>query len=145
MLHLPEHIRRLGPAALFATEAFESFNAIIRAKSVHSNRQAPSRDIARAFAQGNRIRHLLSGGFFIHKSSPAPYTDTTAVVSGMVARTPFSFARSDWRAVGDGPRSLIGSRSTITGYLGLDENEAPRGMSSSLRLLRYNHSTMPLT
>lgn len=31
---------------------------------MHSNRQAPSRDIARAFAQGNRIRHLLSGGHF---------------------------------------------------------------------------------
>ncbi|KAJ8487998.1 hypothetical protein ONZ45_g14118 [Pleurotus djamor] len=64
LLHLPEHIRRFGPAILFATEAFESYNAVIRAKSVHSNRHAPSRDIARAFAQGNRIRHLLSGGFF---------------------------------------------------------------------------------
>ncbi|KAJ7436385.1 hypothetical protein B0H11DRAFT_2164125 [Mycena galericulata] len=61
-LHLPEHIRRFGPAILFATEAFESFNAVIRAKSVHSNRHAPSRDFAHAFAQGNRIRHLLSGG-----------------------------------------------------------------------------------
>ena len=50
---------------LFATEAFESFNAVIRAKSVHSNRQAPSRDIAMAFAEGNRIRHLLSGGYFL--------------------------------------------------------------------------------
>lgn len=36
-VHLTEHIRRFGPAILFATEAFESFNAIIRAKSVHSN------------------------------------------------------------------------------------------------------------
>ena len=64
ILHLPDHIRRFGPAILFATESFESFNAVIRAKSVHSNRQAPSRDIALAFAQGNRLRHLLSGGFF---------------------------------------------------------------------------------
>ncbi|KAK7025377.1 hypothetical protein VNI00_016013 [Paramarasmius palmivorus] len=67
LLHLPEHIRCFGPAILFATEAFESFNAVIRAKSVHSNRQAPSRDIARAFAQGNRIRHILSGGLFQEK------------------------------------------------------------------------------
>ncbi|KZV81638.1 hypothetical protein EXIGLDRAFT_628172, partial [Exidia glandulosa HHB12029] len=52
LLHLPAHIRRFGPAILFATEGFESFNA------------APSRDIARAFAQGDRVRHLLSGGFF---------------------------------------------------------------------------------
>ncbi|KAI0259241.1 hypothetical protein BC834DRAFT_833886, partial [Gloeopeniophorella convolvens] len=61
LLHLPAHIRRFGPAILFATEAFESFNAVIRAKSVHSNRLAPSRDIATAFAHNNRVRHLLSG------------------------------------------------------------------------------------
>ena len=60
--HLVAHIRRFGPAILFATEAFESFNAVIRAKSVHSNHQAPSRDIARGFARANRTRHLLSGG-----------------------------------------------------------------------------------
>jgi len=29
ILHLPSHIRRFGPASLFATEAFESFNAVI--------------------------------------------------------------------------------------------------------------------
>ncbi|KAJ3765406.1 hypothetical protein FB446DRAFT_795079 [Lentinula raphanica] len=46
LVHLALHIRRFGPAMLFATEAFESFNAVIRAKSVHLNRQAPSRDIA---------------------------------------------------------------------------------------------------
>ena len=63
LLHLPSHIRRFGPANHFATETFESFNAVIRAKSVHSNRISPSRDIAIAFAHGNRIRHLLSGGF----------------------------------------------------------------------------------
>ncbi|KAJ7886066.1 hypothetical protein B0H13DRAFT_2535282 [Mycena leptocephala] len=58
ILHLPAHIRRFGPAILFATEAFESFNAVIRAKSVHSNRHAP-------ICPGNRIRHLLSGGLFL--------------------------------------------------------------------------------
>lgn len=64
ILHLPDHILDFGPAGIFATEAFESFNAIIRSKSVHSNRQAPSRDIARAFAQESRVRHLISGGAF---------------------------------------------------------------------------------
>lgn len=63
-LHLVEHIRRFGPAILFATEAFESFNAVIRAKSIHSNRHAPSWDIAHTFAQGNCICHLMSGGLF---------------------------------------------------------------------------------
>ncbi|KAH8983089.1 hypothetical protein EDB86DRAFT_3066391 [Lactarius hatsudake] len=41
---------------------FESYNAIIRSKSVHSNRCAPSRDIAIAFAHYSQVRHLLSGG-----------------------------------------------------------------------------------
>ena len=56
------HIRQFGPPLLYATETFKLFNAIIRGYSVHSNRQAPSRDIARGFANANRIRHLLSGG-----------------------------------------------------------------------------------
>lgn len=61
ILHVVDHIRRFGPAALFATESFESFNAVIRAKSIHSNHCAPSRDIAHSFAHGSRIRHILSG------------------------------------------------------------------------------------
>lgn len=64
ILHLPAHIRRFGPAMLFATEGFESFNAIIRSASVHSNRHAPSLDIAARMAKGNRVRHLLNQGFF---------------------------------------------------------------------------------
>ncbi|KAJ6574068.1 hypothetical protein B0H19DRAFT_1208170 [Mycena capillaripes] len=101
LLHLPAHIRRFGPAILFATEAFKSFNAIIRAKSVHSNCHAPSRDIARAFAQGNRIRHLLSGGLFMKPS----------------------LADRDWAHAGPGPLSLVSSPNTVTPYLGLDGNK----------------------
>ncbi|KAJ3764942.1 hypothetical protein FB446DRAFT_655941, partial [Lentinula raphanica] len=52
--HLPMHIHRFGPAMLYATEGFESFNAVICDHSVHSNHQAPSRDIARRFAHCNR-------------------------------------------------------------------------------------------
>lgn len=42
----------------------ESYNAIIRSWSVHSNRQAPSRDIAQAAAGIASIRHLLTGGYY---------------------------------------------------------------------------------
>ncbi|VDC01359.1 unnamed protein product [Peniophora sp. CBMAI 1063] len=72
--HLPAHIRRFGPAILFATEAFEAFNAVIRAQSVHSNRHAPSRDIARGLAQCNRVRHIFSGGVFAQRPEPADPT-----------------------------------------------------------------------
>ncbi|KAJ7195401.1 hypothetical protein B0H12DRAFT_1299784, partial [Mycena haematopus] len=110
ILHLPAHIRRFGPAILFATEAFESFNAIIRAKSVHSNRHAPSRDIALAFAQGNRIRHLLSGGLFLlsHPSN----SDATPTPG-------FSKNLNSWHSIGDGPKHLVESPNTITSYLGV--------------------------
>lgn len=124
-LHLTAHIRRFGPAILFATEAFESFNAIIRAKSVHSNRHAPSRDIARAFAQGNRIRHLLSGGRFL------PQFPATAITipqdQPQFTRTPpFATKKDEWKHAGAGPRSLVYTPNTITQYLGLDDKKVPK-------------------
>ncbi|KAK0462782.1 hypothetical protein IW261DRAFT_1613923 [Armillaria novae-zelandiae] len=97
LVHLPEHIRRFGPAMLFATEAFESFNAIIQTKSVHSNRHAPSRDIARAFAQCNRIRHMFSQGLFLLRD--------VAEVKEMAL-------------------ALVAEPSTATEYLGLTKNES---------------------
>ncbi|KAF8204045.1 hypothetical protein BJ912DRAFT_841196 [Pholiota molesta] len=103
--HLPEHIRRFGPAILFATEAFESFNAVIRSKSVHSNRQAPSRDIALAFAQGNRIRHLLSGGYFLPTR-----TGSHPNLHGRL--------ESDWCTAGPGPMRLA-LDPTPSHYLGI--------------------------
>ena len=63
-LHLPSHIRRFGPALLFSTERYESFNHIFRLCSIHSNRQAPSRDIATAFAHQARCRHIVTGGYW---------------------------------------------------------------------------------
>ncbi|KZS87843.1 hypothetical protein SISNIDRAFT_386046, partial [Sistotremastrum niveocremeum HHB9708] len=62
--HLPADARRFGPPILYATEGFESFNAVIRDWSVHSNRQAPSRDIGIQAAEAACIRHLMSGGSF---------------------------------------------------------------------------------
>jgi hypothetical protein len=131
-VHLPEHIRRFGPAILFATEAFESFNAIIRAKSVHSNRHAPSRDIALAFAQSNRVRHLLSGGHFntqsFHASDKPGLTTTVPSIGPSAAtsqvRTAFSHEGSDWKCAGSGPRGLVHVPNTVTRYLGLDDKKA---------------------
>ncbi|KAJ7844241.1 hypothetical protein B0H14DRAFT_2585305 [Mycena olivaceomarginata] len=119
ILHLPAHIRRFGPAILFATEAFESFDAIIRAKSVHSNRHAPSRDIAQAFAQGNRIRHLLSGGLFLLTSH------STDAELPLQVTPKFSKDRNLWKTVGAGPKHLVESPNTITSYLGLDSRKEP--------------------
>ncbi|THH18949.1 hypothetical protein EUX98_g8870 [Antrodiella citrinella] len=111
----------LAATARWTPQAFESFNAVIRAQSVHSNRQAPSFDIAKAFAHGNRIRHLLSGGF-IRERRPE---------SRPVARSPslsssFHVADSVWRKAGTAALQLVATRNVMTGYLGLNERDQTR-------------------
>lgn len=58
------YIRRFGPALLFATERYESFNSVFRETMIHSNRMAPSRDTARTFSQLDRVKHIASGGWW---------------------------------------------------------------------------------
>jgi hypothetical protein len=62
--HLLQDIPRFGPAVRYSTETFECFNAIFRFCSIFSNHQAPSRDIAAQFASMDRLKHLLSGGYW---------------------------------------------------------------------------------
>lgn len=64
LLHLPEDVRRFGPPITLSTEIFESYNGVFRLCSMLSNRQAPSRDIARKFASMGRVQHILSGGWW---------------------------------------------------------------------------------
>ncbi len=104
LLYFPRHIQRFGLAMLFATKAFESFNTVIHAKSVHSNRLSPSHDIALMFAQGNRVRHLLSGGVFNTWKKQADGTISTA-----------------WRTTVAGPLRLVSAdNSTVAHYLGIE-------------------------
>ena len=124
---VPAHVRRFGPAMLFATEAFESFNAVIRAKSIHSNRQAPSRDIAMAFAQGNRVRHLLSGGYFV----PA------YPLSTMLPK-PEMLVHANWHSVGPGPLRLIESDQTVQNYLGLSAFGETMALGISISFTHYH-------
>ncbi|EIW77677.1 hypothetical protein CONPUDRAFT_39787, partial [Coniophora puteana RWD-64-598 SS2] len=65
LCHLGEDIRRFGPAVRYSTEIFECFNAIFRLCSVLSNHLAPSRDIAMKFASMERMKHVLSGGYWL--------------------------------------------------------------------------------
>lgn len=64
LVHLPFYIRRFGPAILFSTERYESYNAVFRAASIYSNRLAPSRDIAWTFAGIDRVKHIVTGGWW---------------------------------------------------------------------------------
>ncbi|KAG8692223.1 hypothetical protein FRC08_009921 [Ceratobasidium sp. 394] len=71
LLHLPNHVQQFGPPSLFATETFESYNFVIRLRSIHSNRQAPSADIGRSFSLMHALQHLVSGGYFQNLSMPS--------------------------------------------------------------------------
>ncbi|KDQ53774.1 hypothetical protein JAAARDRAFT_209796 [Jaapia argillacea MUCL 33604] len=65
LLHLVDHVRRYGPPILYATKGFESYNFIIRLRSIHSSHHAPSVDIATVFSHLHAIRHLVSGGYIV--------------------------------------------------------------------------------
>ncbi|KAH9922155.1 hypothetical protein B0H21DRAFT_175850 [Amylocystis lapponica] len=62
--HILQDIPRHGPPVLYATEIFECYNAVFRMCSVLSNHQAPSRDIAWTFADLERFKHEVSGGWW---------------------------------------------------------------------------------
>ena len=57
-------IRRFGPAILFSTERYESFNHVFRLASAFSNRQAPSRDTCHKFAEHDAVKHIVTGGYW---------------------------------------------------------------------------------
>ncbi|KAG8777086.1 hypothetical protein FRC12_000558 [Ceratobasidium sp. 428] len=65
LIHMPMFVRRFGPLQGSNTERYESFNASFRAASVHSNRQAPSRDIAHTFAVFDVVKHIMRGGYWL--------------------------------------------------------------------------------
>lgn len=69
LVHMIQDIRRRGPGVRFSTEVFECFNAIFRLCSVLSNHQAPSRDIAAKFADLDRVKHILSGGYWFQDAA----------------------------------------------------------------------------
>lgn len=101
--------------------------------SVHSNRQAPSRDIARAFAQMNRVRHLTSGGYFAVPESDAMGVTTTEHRSLRPARQAPASSLEDqprtppmervvWRQYGPGAKS-IAEHSRISRHVGFYTTE----------------------
>jgi hypothetical protein len=67
-LHLLEHVvkdaEEFGPMVGAATEVFESYNGVFRPCSVHSNRLAPSRDIAFQLGDQEGLKHRLTGGWW---------------------------------------------------------------------------------
>ncbi|TPX56628.1 hypothetical protein PhCBS80983_g04399 [Powellomyces hirtus] len=68
--HLVQDVRRFGLPCHYHTETSERFNHAIRSQSVHSNRQAPSLDIASGFSLLATMRHVVSGGILLAPVEP---------------------------------------------------------------------------
>jgi hypothetical protein len=125
IIHIPAHIQRFGPAVLFATETFESYNAIIRGKSVHSNHLAPSRDIALSFAHYSRVRHLLSGGRHLFRDSEQSrkylHTFGPSLSNPGNASSDYAGKAGIWRQLSStGPHmhALLSQHASASGYVG---------------------------
>ena len=65
LVHLPAFVRLFGPAILYSTERYESFNHVFCLSCIYSNRQAPSRDSCNIFAAQDRIKHIATGGYWL--------------------------------------------------------------------------------
>ncbi|KAI8461540.1 hypothetical protein BY996DRAFT_8404742, partial [Phakopsora pachyrhizi] len=87
LIHLSQSIARFGPASLFATEKFESYNGVVRQASIHSNRQSPSRDIANNFLNYSALRYCFSGGY-IQTESSRPNISPSYQVKNLLLNTP---------------------------------------------------------
>ncbi|KAH9813500.1 hypothetical protein DFH28DRAFT_1171408 [Melampsora americana] len=94
LVHLHDSIRRFGPASLFATEKFESFNGLVRHALVHSNHHSPGQDIANSF----NTQLMLS--MFISSSSFFDHDLQTRVFGGRALRELLQTVPELYQAVG---------------------------------------------
>ncbi|KAK0541490.1 hypothetical protein OC835_000139 [Tilletia horrida] len=62
LVHAKTQVKQVGPLSALTAEHFESFNAVIRAACLYSNRQKPSRDICTRLLLQQDLRHILVGG-----------------------------------------------------------------------------------
>ncbi|KNZ61747.1 hypothetical protein VP01_1362g5 [Puccinia sorghi] len=79
LIHLPHSIRRFGPAYLFATEKFESYNSILQKASVHSNRHRPGRDLAINFSNYECMQAVLT----LYNNDTKSYFQTSSNITDM--------------------------------------------------------------
>ena len=65
LLHLPAYIHCFGPANLFSTKCYESFNHIFCLSCIFSNCTALSWDTCNNFSAQDNVKHIVIGGFWL--------------------------------------------------------------------------------
>ncbi|KAL9932380.1 hypothetical protein V8E36_008859 [Tilletia maclaganii] len=62
LVNLSDQVKDYGPLKNIATERYESYNAIQRQAAMHTNRSAPSKDVATRLETQELVVHWSSGG-----------------------------------------------------------------------------------
>ncbi|KAG1723899.1 hypothetical protein EDB19DRAFT_1915867 [Suillus lakei] len=109
LVHLPAYIQRFGPAILFSTERYESFNHVFWLACIHSNRQGPSQDTCKVFARQDIIKHIATGGYW------------------------FDSVRKKWIRAGDAVLSYLDEHPEQARLLGIHIREPPVTGTSQLK------------
>lgn len=110
--HLKSDIARFGPAILFATETFESWNSVFRSCSILSNHHSPSRDIGETLANMERVKHFVSGGWWMSEAG-------------------------EYVCAGEGIRDCFENDQNIRRRLGLNTEAAENGEPGTFSLLLW--------
>ncbi|KAJ7703815.1 hypothetical protein B0H14DRAFT_3647123 [Mycena olivaceomarginata] len=122
--HLLTHIDfdaiELGPLIAMATEIFESFNAVFRYCSIYSNHLAPSRDIAIQFGRQETVKHQLTGGRWMSKST------------------------GDWHSAGTGVRHFIEKHPILQRLVGWTPEKQMKHGDTKLAPLKRGIRTRPV-
>ena len=102
LTHLPEDIRRHGPALGGSTEAHESFNGVFRYSSIALNHQAASRDIAIDLGEQEALKHRLLGGYWpVDPNDPesSDWVQAGPQVRDILRRHPFLQKHVGWNSL----------------------------------------------
>ncbi|KAJ6548493.1 hypothetical protein B0H19DRAFT_1265321 [Mycena capillaripes] len=122
--HLLTHVDfdaiQLGPLIAMATEIFESFNAVFRYCSIYSNHLAPSRDIAIQFGRQETVKHQLTGGRWMSKST------------------------GDWHGAGQGVRHFIEKHPILQRLVGWTPEKQLKHGDTKLAPLKCGIRTRPV-
>ncbi|KAJ7362661.1 hypothetical protein DFH08DRAFT_1025021 [Mycena albidolilacea] len=120
LTHLDFDAIELGPLIAMATEIFESFNAVFRYCSIYSNHLAPSRDIAIQFGRQETVKHQLSGGRWMSKST------------------------GDWHGAGTGVRHFIEKHPILQRLVGWTPEKQMKHGDTKLAPLKRGIRTRPV-
>ncbi|KAJ7768675.1 hypothetical protein DFH07DRAFT_769222 [Mycena maculata] len=120
LTHLDFDAIQLGPLIAMATEIFESFSAVFRYCSIYSNHLAPSRDIANQFGRQETVKHQLTGGRWMSKST------------------------GDWHVAGPGVCHFIEKHPILQRLVGWTPEKQMKHSDTKLAPLKHGVRTRPV-